>query len=285
MQPRTYSTILVLSIALLTASPGGAQHALSAARAGEFILGPFPLPQTVEGVPIALRASVFVTLEMNEIELRIGARVVGDLSDLQRKIQQVAKHLELPSDRCESKDMDTLKYALTTRDEVLSVRDAQAMLDFGGKVEACYWFMNPICTKFDPWPKIYACPNKLKLSDSFRAHAPFELIAKNQTVALTPHKPRIDLGSDLATVATKLLKKLGVDIERELQRLFEQAIDPVRLKNALPAGLLQLNPVFSGARFFDNSGSLAAEIEMEVHLDRQALLNGEIRSAGGAPAG
>ena len=81
-------------------------------------------------------------------------------------------------------------------------------------------------------------------------------------------------------IAGSLLEIGGFNITREVQKLLEGAIEPVGFENFLPPDFKRLEPRFTSARFFDSGGGhLAAEVEMQVTLDREALLNGEIRAA------
>ena len=277
-----YLSALLLVFAFFAGLPVRAHDALRAARDNELVLGPFSATEIIEGVPLTLRASVFLTLEAVDDELQIGARVVGDLEDLQGKVSALVDRLPLPTDNCARMGLENPNYVLRIRDERLEIEDDLAILSFGGDLDIWTCIKAPPCTKLDNWRIVFFdCnpPIKNRIRQPFEASVPFRLTVVNpQTVSLVPERPTVDLKGALADVVGHLLRIGGIDLSTELHRLLQRAVNPDLLTGSVPDRLLELDPEFSSARFFNNSGALAAEIEMRVSLDRETLLGGFVRA-------
>lgn len=226
-------------------------------RADEFILGPFTQVQVHQNVAVNLKIWVLVALNITDEEVGLRARFVGDLQDLQSKTEELADKLPLPTVTCN-------RLGIETKDEKITIQGTSAILGFRGGVRA----------------KI--CPFNDGPFEPLRASLPFSMrvISDGQQIQLAPGKPEIN-GGLLFEVVGLILKINGFDMTREVQKLLEGAIQPVGFKDFLAEDLRDLEPRFTAARFFDAGGNrLAAEVEMQVILDREALRKGEIRAAG-----
>lgn len=256
-----------------------AQEIRPTPRDGEFVLGPFRQPQIVEGVEVQVSAWIFVDIRLTEDQLQLRARVVGDLSGLQDQIGALIGKFPLPSDRCARlvrniRDLspERLNFVLRIEGTDLTSQKDTATLRLQGKLAGWH------CAR----PFGIEVLNTTFPSTRFTAAIPFalEAIADGSAILFSPQRPDVDLGKHTAII-DGILKIGGFDMTREVQKLLEDAIQPVGFKNFLAEDFQDLEPRFTAARFFDAGGNrLAAEVEMQVILDREALRNGEIRAAG-----
>lgn len=252
----------VILAAIVVSGSAHAQDILSAARDGELVFGPFIHQVFYEEVPVDVPASVFATFGAKPGKIRIGARIVADLGDLQENIKNVVKLLPLPSDNCDHSGPDNL--VLKISDPQLTSQGSRAILGFRG--DADIWLCQP--------------PLKTRLvRQPFKIALPFRLSTLRQQLTLMADKPEVELKGDLAILTDNLLRIGGFDLSSEVRRLLEKTLAPIRLEDHLPAGLLALGPKVTAARFFSQAGSLGAEVEVEVRLDRDALLQGKIQPA------
>ena len=89
-----------LSRASASAQEAASQDPLFQKRPDEFITVPIPFNRVVQGVPLELPAQAFLSLKRIDGDIRINARAVADLSDVQRKIGALIDTIPLPTDRC-----------------------------------------------------------------------------------------------------------------------------------------------------------------------------------------
>ena len=276
--------ISLLVLTCLTEFPVIGQDSPLPAQEGEFVFGPLDLPVTYEGLNLVLSSWLFLRLDESEDRFNIGGRILCDLSALQNNIGYLVEHIPLPSDRCDGESRATIQYALTTRSQTLSPRGEQAVFHVTGDLDACLWAKNPIpCTKLEGFKLItWDCnpPIVKRFNGGVSASAPLRLSIADDArgVELVHDQPTIHLSGSVRDVAG-LLEFLGVDLETELQRLLASVIDLNGLQDHLPQALRELEPTFSTARFFDQAGSLAVELALQVRLDREALLEGQLRPA------
>lgn len=248
-----------ISLFLLGDSPADSQDALSETPAEGVRIGPHPHSETVQGVPLDLRVSTFLTPEEEDDHLRLLSRVVVDLSDLQRKIGAIIGTTPLPKDNCDHHGIDN--WVARTWGEELSIDGAVATLRLNG--QAVQWTCGSI------FGEEYKFEN---LRQSFEARLPLRLGISGQAIAVELGRPDVDLKGGLSEITKEILKLLGVDIQRHVKEAVERAIKPDMLKAPLPAELQRLDPTLTSARFFNNSGALAASLEMTSTLDGDDLL-------------
>jgi hypothetical protein len=242
-------------------------------------IGPFPLAESVRGVPLALRSSAFLALKEEQGQLRLLSRVIVDLSDLQRKVGAIIDTVPLPTDNCARFAADNLVPRIWGKQ--ITINGEVATLRLNGDLDVWQCIKNPIpCSKVE-WdgivPRVvtFDCndPIKNKINQPFDAEIALRLVVSpSNTVAVMPGDPQVRLGGTGGSVTEQLLQIVGVDIKARVKESLDRAINPDLLKASLPAELQRLDPTLTGARFFNNAGALAASLEMTAILDAEDLL-------------
>jgi len=243
-------------------------------------IGPFPLAESVRGVPLALRSSVFLAIEEEKGQPRLLSRVIVDLSDLQRKVGAIIDTVPLPTDNCARFAADNLVPRIWGKQ--ITINGEVATLRLNGDLDVWQCIKNPIpCSKVEwhgivPHVVTFDCnpPIKNKINQPFDAEIALRLVVSSpNTVVVMPGDPQVHLGGTLGSVTEQLLRIVGVDINARVKESLDRAISPDLLKAPLPAELLRLDPTFTRAEFFNNAGALAASLEMTATLDADDLLS------------
>ena len=201
-------------------------HPLYAARGSEIFLGPYDAIETVAGIPVALRASAFLKIHRVGGEARIDARVVADLTDLQRRIGALIDSLPLPRDNCARFAVDNLVVKLARSS--LRIAGNVATLEVTGRVEIWTCLEIPF---FGSPLKTHTLPPQ-----SFEALIPVRLreTGDRRGVELHFERPSLNLRSDFGRIVEGVLSIAGVDISTEAHRWLEQTVGRDWLPMALP---------------------------------------------------
>jgi hypothetical protein len=242
-------------------------------------VGPFPLSESIRGVPLALRSSAFLVLKKEEGQLRLLSRLIVDLTDLQRQVGAIIDTVPLPTDNCARFAADNLVPRIWGKQ--LTINGDVATLRLNGDLDVWQCIKNPIpCSKVEwdgivPHVVTFDCnePIKNKINQPFDAEIALRLVvAPSNTVSIMAGDPQLRMGGTLGSVTEQLLRIVGVDIEARVKESLDRAISPDLLKAPLPAEVQRLDPTFTRAEFFNNAGSLAASLEMTSTLDADDLL-------------
>lgn len=283
MSARPFSLWTALCLMVLpVSSRASGEDLLLAARQGEVRLGPFAFVEAVQGVPLDLRASMFLRFEREGNQVKIRSRIVADFSDLQKKVGALIDRFPLPKDNCSHFGADNYTVDLWGKD--LTLRGDAANLRLKGDAEIWGCFKSVPCTKFEDWQvKVYDCNPPVKsriLRQPFEALLPLRLsVSGAQAVVIAPGEPTVNLGGPLGGVTDGVLKIAGVDINALLRQRLDRVVGSELWRVTAPPRLLQLDPVMTRAEFLSNEGALAAEIEGSLTLDRAALLRGQVQSS------
>lgn len=282
---RSFMTPAILA---LDSREVGTPDLLLQPRQGEALLGPVTIEQDVLGVPVSTRVSAFLILRQEADQVRIAARVVADLSDLQQKIGPLVDTIPLPTDNCSRFGLDNLVARIWGKQ--MAVDGDVATIQLNGDVDIWACAKNPVpCTRIE-WeerevlfggririPRLvtYDCnpPVKSRLvNQPFEATIPFRLtVVDPHTVGVELGDPTVNLGGVLGGVTERILTIAGVDVSGRMKAALERAINPDLLKGSLPDELLRLNPTMTRAELLSNSGALAASFEMDAAVEGNAL--------------
>ena len=103
------------------------------------------------------------------------------------------------------------------------------------------------------------------LTQPFDAALPVNLVRANETtVVLLIGRPDIELKGRYVSTTKGVLSIAGIDINQKAADALTKAIDPEKLKLAIPSEFQDYNPKIDSARFIDDGGQLAAEINMSA---------------------
>ena len=272
-----------LGVALLVSGVAFSQSALA-----QLAIGPIPYQQNVNGVPVTVNVLSLVTVQTEPASLVVTAKVDGDLFDLQQKIGTIVDTFKLPSDNCADTGAGKPNPVVSLTSKSLTPEGDEAIFAIGGHVDiwSCIigppkseiqWQMKkigPIKTKV---PVPHTWTNYMKNKDAtqpFDASIPVSLVKDSPTsVALQIGKPNIKLEGQFVVLTNGILKIANVDINQKAANALQSAIDPSKLKAAIPPELQKLNMTVQSAGFKDEGGHLIAEIVLTANVSAGDITN------------
>ena len=68
-----------------------------------------------------------------------------------------------------------------------------------------------------------------------------------------------------------MLSIAGIDVNQKAADALNKAIDPEKLKLAMPSEFQEYNPTIDSARFIDDGGQLAAEMNMSALIPAEKV--------------
>lgn len=237
-----------------------------------FRIGPRPFAAAIRGVPLTFNASAFVNLKpQNKGQFLLSARVVADLSDLQRKLNAIIDTIPLPSDTCARFADDNLVASITSRQ--ITVEGEVATLRLNGDLEVWKCMKNPLY----PACKFLGCDEamKTKLEATLSLQVPVRSVVTGaNAVTFKMDEPQVEVRgkSEIDRLAEGFLRAVGVDIEGKVKEALKRTIEPDLFTAPLPAELQRFNPTLTRAGFFDNAGILATSLEMTASINDYDLL-------------
>jgi hypothetical protein len=280
---------MLVILCSLASRAGSAQSLPTQARLDEAMLGPFPIDQTIQGVPVSANTYVFLAVKKADDPIEVSLRVVADLADLQRKAGALVDTIPLPTDNCSHFGVDNVVARIWGKQ--ILINGDTGILKLNGDVDVWTCAKNPIpCTKLEGWNLVvYDCNPPIKnrnINQPFEASLPFQLgLVDQHTVAVKLGNPSVNLGGLLGGVTNGILRIAGVDINARAKQALESAINPDLLKKSIPKELLPFNPIFTKAELLSNAGALAATLEMNVSIDNNTFVElGKILPGGSQPA-
>lgn len=259
-----------LSVVLLAVlqSPAPAQLAV----------GPIPIENNVNGVPITVRATSWITVNFEDNELVVNARIFADLIDLQKKFADVVGTFKPPADSCAKRAADNSNPVVSIKTGSLWPRGDQLVMFVRGHVDiwSCVagpsqrgiqWKKKKIGFIKMSVPVLHTWTNLRKNKNDtqpFDASLPIYFVKKDdETVALELAKANMKLGGQHTDTILKIAK---MDINRKAYEALQSAIDPAKLKAALPKELQKLNMSVVSARFRDYGGHAMVEINLAARV-------------------
>jgi hypothetical protein len=265
-----FAAILAMTVQSRSASPDEVQ------------IGPAEYQQNVNGVPVNVSAATFIRVDSANNRIQLNARVVGDLSDLQQKIGAIVDTFNLPHDNCGSYSANNPVVSIPRKE--LPIKDGAAVFSIGGSVTLWECVENPIPNSKVEWeirniglgiktkvPVVKTWPGSpiktILVTQPFDAHLPIALVKKDEhTVAIEFSNPDIELKGQYAFITKGILNVAGVNVNQKAEDALRKAIDPEKLQVAIPDEMARFNPAITSARFFDDSGHLAAEIQLTAEI-------------------
>jgi len=249
----------------------------------QLAVGPIAITNNVNGVPITVSASSWVTVNSVENELVVNARIFADLVDLQKKFSNVVGTFKLPVDSCANRIAGNPNPVVSLKNSSLWPRADQLILFVRGHVDIWSCVAGPSKSEIQ-WqskkigfikmkvPVLHTRTNLKKNKDGsqpFDASLPISLVKKDDAaVALEFAKPNIKLEGQYTNT---ILKLANVDINKEANSALQSAIDPAKLKAVLPKELQKLNMSIVSARFRDYGGHAVAEMNLAARISGNSL--------------
>jgi hypothetical protein len=254
---------------------------LASQATAQLAVGPIAITNNVNGVPITVSATSWITVNSADNEITVNARIFADLIDLQKKFSNVVGTFKLPANSCANPSVESTSPVVALKSSSLWPRGNQLVMFIRGHVDiwSCValpgkseiqWQKKKIGFINMKVPVLRTWANVKKNKDNtqpFDASLPIELVKKDDaTVALEVTKPDVKSAGRFAFVTNAILKLANVDMNKKATNAVQSAIDPAKLKAALPKALQKLNMSVVSARFRDHGGHAIAEINLAAKI-------------------
>jgi hypothetical protein len=242
----------------------------------QLAVGPITITNHVNGVPITVSATSWITISSADSERTVDARIFVDLVDLQRKFPAVINRSGVSAADCAKRDADSRSPAVSlTSGSLLPVND-QLIMSVRGQVDlwscrarpaksSVVWKKQKIGFLNIKLPERHTVKAAMKKTKDgtqpFRGNLPIQLVQKNSaSIALKISDPEIKLEGQDAAVSHSNLDHAKLDINQKVYAAVERAINFGKLKAMLPKEL-QKSTVVS-TRFRSHGGHAIAEINL-----------------------
>ena len=239
-------------------------------------IGPIAITNKVNGVPITVSATSWITVNSADNERTVDTRIFVDLIDLQRKFPDVVDSFKLSTANCAKRDADNRSPVVSLKSGSLLPVDDQLIMSVRGNVDLWSCKASPAKSEY-VWKKKKIGFIKIKLpvlhtkkaamkktmdgTQPFRGNLPIQLIQKGSAnVGLKIVESEIKLEGQDAIVTNANLNQAKVDINQKVFAAIQSAINFVKLKAMLPKEL-QKSTVVS-TRFRSQGGHAIAEINL-----------------------
>jgi hypothetical protein len=237
--------------------------------------GPIAITNNVNGIPITVSATSWITVNSSDSERPVDARIFADLIDLQRKFPKLLETLGLSTANCDKRHADGRNPVVSLKSGSLWPVDDQLMMSVQGHVDVWSCRARPAKSEV-AWRRKKIGFIKLKLpvlhtvrsmtkkkmdgTQQFRGNLPIQLVKKDgANVALKVAQPEIKLeGQDMITNAN--LDHAKLDINQKAYAALRSAINVAKLKTILPKEYQKLTVV--STRFRSYGGHAIAEINL-----------------------
>ena len=267
---------------LVTAALSVFSYAAEAVDADEVKIGPIAYTQDVNGVPVTITAFSFIDVSTGSNQIIIKARVLADLFDLQQKIGAIVDTFSLPKDNCRSYSANNPVVSIPRKELVF--RNGAAIFSLGGTVTDWDCRENPIPNSKLDWvekwgvkvPSLVTWPGSpiknIVVTQPFDADLPVDLAKNNDyAVGIKFSDPNIQLKGQYAFITNGVLQLAGVDINQKAYDALQKAIDPEKLRLAIPEEISQYKPIVESAHFEDDAGHLTAAIAVSAAIPPATL--------------
>ena len=249
--------------------------------AAQLVYGPVAIKTEVNGVPITVSATSRVTINAAGDKLTVDARILADLVDLQKNFARIVGTFAPPANQCTNRRGTKKSPVVAFKSGSLWPRGDQIVISLHGHIDvwscsagrqksALRWRKKKIAFIRMSIPQIHTWRNVIKKKDGtqpFRGRLPIYLVeTKNARIALKPAELVIKLDGPEAILTQATLRSAKANINRTAADALEHALDPTKLRDALPAALRKLNMAVVSARFRGLGGHAIAEINLGASL-------------------
>src|SRR5215510_10995774 len=259
---------------------------LASQAAAQLAVGPVAINNTIHGVPVTVSATSYTTVKPVDNEIVVTARIFADLVDLQKKFASIISKFKFPGDTCATKGAEP-NPVVSLKSSSLWPRSDQLVMFLRGHIDMWSCVAGPPKTETRYVQKKIAfikyktavqhTVKEVKKSKSgtqaFDATLPAILMKTDDgKLSLEVTKPFLKLEGYSDTV----LKRANADLNKNALSALQSAIDPEKLKAALPKELQKLNMSVQSARFRDYGGHAIAEINLGATISGSSPLRGQV---------
>jgi hypothetical protein len=255
------------------------------AAENEVFVGPIGVTQSVNGVTVGVQIGAYFSVVSDPDGLHLNARIEADLHDLQTKFGSIIDTFPLPHNNCGSYKPDNLVVDLPTKSLTADTTSAHANLS--GKVDVWTCLENPVPNSKVEWEIRKIGPVKTKVpkvvtwkGDPIKNKTltqPFDFTVPvsveevgDRTLRLVIGDPKVELKGQYAFITKGILEIAGVNVNDEIKKALDKAIDPTKLSFVIPTEYADLHPVITSAKLSDNSGrlTLASELSAQIPAEK-----------------
>jgi hypothetical protein len=238
--------------------------------------GPVAITNTVNGIPITVKATSWVTTSVGS-EPRVQARIFADLIDLQRKFASVVDSFKIPAKNCVNRASGHQNQVVSFKSGALVPVDDRLVMSVRGDVDVSSCVAGPEKSAIQ-WKKKKLWFLKIKVPErhtwrnmkerkdgahSFSGSLPVQLVKKDgANVALKIAEADIKLEGQESSAKNANMNLARAHINQKAYNTLQSAIDPAKLKTALPKELQKLNMAVVSTRFRSYGGHAIAEINL-----------------------
>lgn len=240
--------------------------------------GPIDITNNVNGVPVTVRVTSWLTVGTGDDDGTVNIRMFADLIDLQRKFADVAGTFTPAANVCANRRGGRQSPVTTLKRASLAPRGNQLVMSMRGHIDvwSCFvgkrkfalrWRKKHVAFLHVKLPAIHSWRPVTKKKDGsqrFRGSLPIYLVQRRHAiVSLETAKPDITLVGPKGVVSGGTLRIAKAIMRRRVYDALQRAIDPAKLRKALPAKIWNLNLSAVSARFMALGGHAIAEINLE----------------------
>jgi len=238
---------------------------------------PVDITNDVYGVPVTISATAWVNIRPAGDGLMVEARILADLVDVQRQFGNVVHALALSKDGCAKRHGDNQSPIVSLKSGSLWPRDDQLVMFMTGRIDvwsctmgshqaAIRWRKTKLAFIDLKVPTIHTWRSVTKRKDGtqpFHGSIPVYLSETNAAVpALQLAEPDITPDGEDIVLKSGTLQLAKAEIAGRAHDALQRAIDPAKLKEALPLEIRKLNLAVVSSRFRSLGGHAIAELNL-----------------------
>ena len=242
----------------------------------QLAVGPVPIMSSINGIPITVSVTSWITVNSVGDETTVDARIFADLIDLQKKFSDVVDSFKRSARNC-NRSADGQNPVVSFKSGSLWPRNDQLIMFVRGDIDIWSCSVGPPQSAIR-WEKTKVSFLTLKLpvrrtwrnvkrnmdgTQPFHGTLLVSLAEKDGTnVALRNTEPNLRLDGEPTFATNANLSLAKTDMNEKVSKMLRSAIDLTKLKDVLPKELQKLNMTINSARFRDLGGHAIAEINL-----------------------
>ena len=242
----------------------------------QLAVGPVPIMSSINGIPITVSVTSWITVNSVGDETTVDARIFADLIDLQKKFSDVVDSFKRSARNC-NRSADGQNPVVSFKSGSLWPRNDQLIMFVRGDIDIWSCSVGPPQSAIR-WEKTKVSFLTLKLpvrrtwrnvkrnmdgTQPFHGTLLVSLAEKDgANVALRNTEPNLRLDGEPTFATNANLSLAKTDMNDKVSKTLRSAIDLTKLKDVLPKGLQKFNMTVNSARFRDRGGHAIAEINL-----------------------
>lgn len=244
--------------------------------AAQLAVGPVPIMSSINGIPITVSVTSWITVNSVGDETTVDARIFADLIDLQKKFSDVVDSFKRSARNC-NRSADGQNPVVSFKSGSLWPRNDQLIMFVRGDIDIWSCSVGPPQSAIR-WEKTKVSFLTLKLpvrrtwrnvkrnmdgTQPFHGTLLVSLAEKDgANVALRNTEPNLRLDGEPTFATNANLSLAKTDMNDKVSKTLRSAIDLTKLKDVLPKELQKFNMTVNSARFRDRGGHAIAEINL-----------------------